>query len=781
MQWLKYSAAVALAGIWLAACSGDKSQEADAPVVDDDVVRGDDDYVPDRSIPDEPLNTDNTMSEEKNQFGAFYAPLTYEASPAIEPYELPLDSSQVTNYETVVTMLGLEGMTGPLEEHGFVVIPYGEVEDIAEPYSALKDLDVPYFVTVDTWLHLYHVQFDELLKTLEEEIFYDDIVIVTDALCARAEAVFEESDGVLKEAARRNVAFLRIARELFVVADDPDSQPASPVPDYVADYVAQELKLIEAHAGFADSPLFIYKEDYSQYVPRGHYTRSERLKSYFKGMMWYGRLAMLLLGGEPACEFDSCPALIPPEDADIQTVQALLLTLDLAGVDAAGEKAIDRWERIYQATSFFVGAADDLTWYEYMETISSVVGDQVALEVLADEETLFDIRADLALKRSPQIYGGTGGQVIIVSPGEPITPDMLDKLLTKTKGFRFMGQRFIPDSYIMGRLVSPGAGGLAEDGSADAFTAVPTDVGIVRGFPRGLDVMAVMGSTRARHWLTELKDDRYTKYDETFAEMADFLESQTDEQWHANLYWGWLHAVRTLLAPASQGNQTFMQTDAWVDKSLNTALASWAELRHDTILYAKQSYTPGFTTSVPPPPPPGYVEPNAAFYASLLSLNEMTRVGLESMGMLPQEAAARLQALSSVLGRMLDITLVELQGLPLEEADGYFIDGLADTLDTVVAGVEEAGVKTTMVADVHTDQNSKKVLEEGVGYVELLVAAYRLPDGTIALGAGPVLSYYEFKHDMSDRLTDEKWRDILAGTEDEMPPAPEWTAAYRVE
>ena len=33
-----------------------------------------------------------------------------------------------------------------------------------------------------------------------------------------------------------------------------------------------------------------------------------------------------------------------------------------------------------------------------------------------------------------------------------------------------------------------------------------------------------------------------------------------------------------------------MQSDAWLDKQLNTSLGSWTELKHDTILYAKQAY-----------------------------------------------------------------------------------------------------------------------------------------------------------------------------------------------
>ena len=764
-------------------CGGSGNE---TPIPGDDAVMEDalfeEDYQPPRQqTPDEPLETENSMSSEKNQMSMYYAAQPFEANPSIEPYELPLAEEDISNFDMVAGMLGLEDKKDLLLGNGFVVVPYGEAEDIAAPYAALKDLQIPFFVTADTWLHLYHVQFDELLKTLEEEIFYADIVAVTDALLAEAEALYASSDGLLKEAALRNVAFLSVARQLFIISDDPSSEPASGVPDYIAETVEAELALIDKHGGFADSPLFIYKEDYSQYVPRGHYTRSEKLKSYFKGMMWYGRLTMLLKGGEPACEYDSCPALILPEDADAQTVQAFLLTLDMRDTEVGEGTAFEAWERIYQATSFFVGAADDLSYYEYLETLVTVVGAEPALALLVDEQNLFDMRADLALKRSPQIYGGTGGQVIIVGSSDDITPEMLEELLEKSKGFRLMGQRFIPDSYIMGRLVSPGAGGLAEDGDPEAFTAVSTDVGIIRGFPRGLDVMAVMGSERAAWWLSELKDARYTKYDESFADMSDFLAELNPEQWHANLYWGWLDVLRTLLVPAPEGSQTFMQTDAYVDKSMNAALASWAELRHDTILYAKQSYTPGFETSLPPPAPPGYVEPNAAFYASLLALNEMTLTGLEDMDLLPEEAKGRLQALSNVLNRMLEISIVELSGAPLEEADIYYIESLADTLDTVVAGVEEAGVKTTMVADVHTDQNSKKVLEEGVGYVELLVAAYRLPDGTIALGAGPVLSYYEFKHPMDDRLTDEKWRDILAGTEEGMPDNPEWTATYRAE
>ncbi|MGL1562999.1 DUF3160 domain-containing protein, partial [Vibrio parahaemolyticus] len=50
--------------------------------------------------------------------------------------------------------------------------------------------------------------------------------------------------------------------------------------------------------------------------------------------------------------------------------------------------------------------------------------------------------------------------------------------------------------------------------------------------------------------------------------------------------------------------------------------ASWAQLRHDTILYAKQSYTMTKERSAVnrPRPVQGYVEPVPEFYARLLTL-----------------------------------------------------------------------------------------------------------------------------------------------------------------
>jgi len=219
-----------------------------------------------------------------------------------------------------------------------------------------------------------------------------------------------------------------------------------------------------------------------------------------------------------------------------------------------------------------------------------------------------------------------------------------------------------------------------------------------------------------------------------------------------------------------------MQTSAWQDKELTTALASWTELRHDTILYAKQSYT-AMTTSMPPEKKPvvGYVEPVPEFYNRLLALTRMTNSGLGEMGVLDGSAKHRLENLDVILERLVEISSKELENEELTEDDYDFIKNFGDNLDGVIAGVEDKAKKTTIVADVHTDGNTGQVLEEGVGYVDLIVVAYKLPDGRILVGAGPVMSYYEFKHPMSERLTDEAWRDLLAASP---PEKPEWVSNF---
>ena len=703
-----------------------------------------------------PPSYDYDTENPKLLLAASYNPQKIHVDMKAPSYKLPLQTKKISNIESINNNFALtDGQLSFLEENGFVIIPYGHEGDIVKPYKDLKARGVPIFVTTDSVLHLYHIQFDEILKGVEEREFYGDITELSRAMMEKSESDYKAYDDDLKEAARRNTAFFAVPLKLL--------DPKAKIPKFVSDEVKEELDAIEAHEGFKQSVIFCYKEDYSQYVPRGHYTQSDTLKRYFKAMMWYGRMAFLLKGG------DEC--LLSEEDAKIATIQAFLISEDLKTVKVGGNTAQEIWNRIYAVTAFFSGTADDLTPYEYQGVMEDVFGSDFDFNSnkFTDDKKLLELKVELANMENPQIYGGTGDCTIL----PPFTPEKLDECLSLTKGMRFMGQRFVPDSYIFQNLVSPAVGMYVGDDAP--FTMVMTDGGPVRGFPRGLDVMAVLGSKRADEILEKEGDTEYAGPDTSYEIRQNMLKDEFrafgTSDWNRNLYWSWLYALKPLLIDFDEGYPTFMQTDAWKDKELQTSLASWAELRHDTILYAKQSYTPTLTsTQIPHQTKPvvGYVEPVPEFYVRMAALTKMTNEGLTGLNVLNQTEKARLEALEGALNRLVEISKDELENKELTEEDYAFIRNFGENVDAVVAGVDIVGKETTIIADVHTDTNSGQVLEEGIGHVNLILVAYKVPDSRIIIGAGPVFSYYEFKHNMGDRLTDEKWKEMLGKDPPEM-------------
>jgi hypothetical protein len=725
-----------------------------------------------------------------------YKPVAEDFEPAMPSYALPVDVTRATNYNDVKRFISGPEQRKLIAKNGFVVVDGGVIDDITVPYEQLRKNDIPIYVTADTPLHLFHIQFDETLKEIEETVFYGDIVAVTRALLKAMDEDYKSFQGDAKEAAKRNVAYFSVALKQF----DPDFEAAS----YVKDWVAWECEHIEKHEGLPlyetarERALFKIPEDYSQYKPRGHYTRSDTLKRYFRGMMWYGRMTFLMKGHEkfgpiiPPSE-----ALLDRESARIQTIQAALIAARCGGVKIFdGRTVCDVWDRIYAVTAFYAGFADDLTLYDYREALREVFGSSFEASDMGDEAKFANFLFELLKRKPPAIFSGTGGAAI--DPGgysghQFTSVQQLDNLLQYTMGFRFMGQRYIPDSYILGQLVSPGAGSIPGK-IPPRFTSVeiyderiqPDLCYTIRGFPRGLDVFSVFGSTRAEQHIVSFTDHEYPKYSEQVEKLRKEFGALTGEEWNRNLYWSWLYSLKTLVEERGKGYQTYQQTEAWLDRQLTTALASWSALRHNTILYAKQSYTPVFVgiTSVqpipqPPPPPKGLVEPLPEFYARILTTARMAYSGLKELEVLNDNSETRLASLVRMLETLCDICVRQVENEALTESDNEFLADFPEALKRAIGDVDEKGLKTTIIADVHSDLNTKQCLEEASGYVDYVIVAYKRAEGDVVLAVGPVLSYFEFKHPMKDRLTDETWQEML--NTGKVPERPGWIASYCIE
>lgn len=708
--------------------------------------------------------------------------------------KLPLSLRELRNLRQVQRKVALsDGDRDLLAKNGFVVtdelVPKVVYEDYVQFYQKLDELKLPIFITSDSVLHYFHVFFDTILMRLEEGYFHDDLRAMDTALLEASVKDHAASSGELKEAARRNMATFAVALELLAPTKGKGKGKgrASAVPEPVRKEVAAELELVAKHKGFAPSPLFHYKEDYSQYVPRGHYDRSEKLRRYFLAMMWHGRMTFLVKGspslakGASECKPDG---IISEPDARIQTLQALLLTKHYLESKLVQE----RWRRISTITTFFVGASDDLGFPEYLRALG--VTDPARFPPLTPETAGKLARAVLSLKAEPRIYSGLGDCQL--SP--PFDTASAQRLLARTKGLRFMGQRFTLDSWLMASIVSPYSGEYTGKRSPRPFTWVKTPIGReVRGFPRGLDVMALLGSKRARTLTRELGDADYSRFAARFAELEKSVLAQ-GERWYEDLYRSWLHVLQSLLVEPGSGYPSFMQTAAWQDKQLLTALASWAELRHDTLLYVKQSYTMAECEGEDEEKTiTGFVEPVPLLYARLATLlgvmerglaRHLTRTELKKI-----DVQFGLEEFKRMVAKLATIAHKQLANQRLSKREYEFIRDFGVSsetlLSTVVKGsgprsyqseVSADALKTTLVADVHTDGNTGQVLEEAVGYIRTLVVAYPTPGGKLMLAAGPVFSHYELKLPMAERLTDGAWRERLKSNP---PEEPGWTSSFR--
>jgi len=668
------------------------------------------------------------MSSISTEFGV-YVPYIVNVAPNVPNYTIKPDLGNVAN-RNLFQFTNKEREL--LAKNGFVVnqTKYKQVYDV---YNYCQEENIPIFVTTDSMLHVYHILYDYTLRILETNKLYDDLYKLNGTMLESAMSQYDRAtDPLAKKAVKRNLAYFTVASVLL--------DPSITIPAQVKDMVNAELNLIDAHERFDPSPIFEYDEDYSQYVPRGHYTRNEKLSRYFKSMMWYGRMAFRISPREGK------------EKAIDETLQAILLVSAIKNASIGGISTLSVWDRIYEPTVFFVGKSDDLNVYEYMGIMEKIYGpnyDFMSPDELADVTKIEAFIEEAKNYRSPMINS------TLVWEGEDIG--------VVTKGFRFMGQRFIPDSYMFQQLV--------DDKVTD------------RMFPKGLDILAIMGSDRAYDILTNVyKENRYPKYTEQIAKLKDAFANMDDEVWAQNLYWNWLYVLMPLLEQKDAGYPIFMQNVAWTDKNLSTALGSWTELRHDTILYAKQSYT--MKTSLPPTPQliKGYVEPNPELYARLASLTSFTREGLSDRGLLLQEFALKFKQLEDLLLSLKEISELELYNQPLSNDQYGQIVNIGKTLKSIVTFPPDVSSKIenqedesmAVVADVHTDPYSNQVLEEGVGYPMNIFVVVPV-DGELRITQGAIFSYYEFEWKMSNRLTDGEWQKKL---ESDPPVLPIWTGSF---
>jgi len=688
---------------------------------------------------------------------ATYEEVPVNISPKIPAYSVSQNLSNVTNASDFTFSDAAKNL---LVKNAFVVKPSYNNE-FFPLYESNRYSHTPSFITTDSMVHNYHLMFDFLLKQLEEQKLAAELKQLNANMLSESLNQYNSLKGTEWEnAAKRNVGFFAVGSKLL--------NSSVNIPSIVANEVNQELALIEAHQGIEKSPVMnigggqdtmidtpqgpqsleALKEDYSQYIPRGHYDKTEELKAYFKSMMWYGRLTFRM-------------------KSDDEVKSALLITLALNK-----ENNQNSWNKIYEPVNFFVGKSDDITYYQFKDLAEKVYGTNATIQsVSSDKNKLTFFINETKTLEPPQI-----NSMPIFNAA--IQPDREKEI----KGFRFMGQRFTIDAAIFQRLVTREVGPKGESCANAPFSDG-------RMLPKGLDIPSAMGSDEALNILKAQGETQHACYPENMSKMQTYLSGLPTENWTQNLYWGWLYQLRPLLDEKGNGYPSFMQNTAWVRKELNTFLGSWSQLKHDTILYAKQVYVELGAGGPEEKDDRGYVEPNPYVYARLASLLKMTNEGLEMRGLLTASMKDNLGKMEQLAMSLKTISEKELNNEKLTDEEYELIRSFGGQLEHFWLKVnkDELAFKQStsqrdylnenpaaIVADVATDPNGQ-VLKEGTGKISEIYVVVPI-DGKLRIAKGGVYSYYEFTWPMSDRLTDKKWRELLNSSQ--APALPSWTDAF---
>lgn len=629
-----------------------------------------------------------------------FALAALSASMAALASTAPVDLKGVANFKDFSSKVTLKkAHLDKLRQNGFVVYPSDD-QDLFWVIGNNDYFNIPSLITVDNALQLHHIFFDSTLRMVEEQKLVEDAKSLTKKMLLQSEKHYKAlKSTTLEKLALRNVAYFGVADRLLGSKDAllPEAK----------DIVAEELAKIEAHAGFKQCGVTGSDLDYSQFIVRGHYTKSPKLGTFFKAMMWYGTVPFSTRTSSGQPDLNS-------------TRQALLIVNDLE--DA---KAEPLWNKIYDITALYAGKSNRLTPSQY---------GSLAKKVLKNPA---DLSQDASVLEFIKLVEATPLPAIVAKRNEG-SPAGVYQL-------RFMGQRAIPDSRILQELCEPN----------------------LRPFPSPLDVFAVLGSPRAKA-IVDAQPNKWAGYKPTRDRLTQEFASLPASRWTDDLYWRWIGFLKPLAKPVPPSYPAFMQSSAWQDKSLSSALASLAELRHDTILYGEQSVAEMGDGDEEQPFAPGYVEPNVQVYRQIDEAAKTLAQELKKRGYAIPSVMDQLADYRKLLSFLITVSEKELAGKKLTKAEHLRIrklegdlESLNTTIQTIASNYQRlssADLDMALVADIHTAYG--QALTIAVGHADHLVAVVPI-NGKKYLARGAALSYYEFLVPMEKRMTDEQWKERL--------------------
>lgn len=641
-----------------------------------------------------------------------------------------------------------------INENGFVVTERLQKGSFGNQFEDIYHKDLPVFISSDAILHAFHSSYDKILKNTELYIIIDKLKSLLSGMRNNFSTLESKYDSQsdLKIMLKDLDVYLTIAHKLLTGNADPYFSENSTIINSLMNDIDGEQ--------FVERALFsetARKIDFSQFKPRGHYVDEyhPELADYFRTMMWFGKIELYLIAPNAFVK-------VPLTDVQRQIIISTLFTELLNSSDQR-----QNFEEIELMIKTFVGEQDNVTLPNIEEVLAESNID--GIDQLLDTLVVKDFQEVLKSK-------SFSGQKILsqILLHDPFSPDKIEP----ASAFMPFGQRFVIDSYVTGNVVY------------DRVSAK-------RMLPSTLDILFALGNDASAQLLkSEL--DTYN-YSSNLAALRYLIDSYEFDFWDNSIYNLWLNSIRSLNPPLTRNHlPQFMQTAAWWQQKMNSQLSSWTELRHDNLLYAKQSYTGGIVCSYPY----SFVEPVPEFFNSVSILAVNTLAKLKSVPSFPDWLIngfdEYFNKFSSVSDTLANIAQKEIDMTPLTEVEkGFLRRMLFNNPDLICGAPKHIGwypelyyqdfeqndlhKEDYLVADYHTAPTDEGgnyvgwVKHAGTGPIDMAIIVTKTPDNKEVTFVGPVSSYYEYTTTNFQRLTDDEWKDeylISNGTR------PNWTNNY---
>ena len=687
--------------------------------------------------------------------------------------DLNLSITGARYFDSIAIKYGLtEHEISLLEQNGFVVSERMRKISFGESFLEIFHKDLPVFVSTDAILHAFHISYDRILKDAELGFLIEKVKAFLLQLHSNQSLLFTKygSNPEMTKMLKDIDVYLTVPLKLFELNVNPyytdNNQTVSEILQFI------ETEQMDTYELFSDNCKVI---DWSQFKPRGHYVNDpmdpypNQLSQYFRVMMWLGRTELYLMAPEQGEGW--CP---PQTFSDVkrQIIDSYLIKelIDVSNV-------YNDYLEIENTIKIFAGDQDNVT-LDNLSYIKSALSFNDANELL---DSLAIVEFQDTLKNQSFAYQLILSQILF---NNPMSPDSI----IPASAFMLFGQRFVIDSYVTASVVFDRIQG-----------------GVCRLFPSLLDVLFSLGNSASAQLLLEELNTYH--YSTNLAALRYLIDSYDDEFWNANLYSNWLSIIRKLNPPQDRTNlPPFMQTAAFWQEKMNTQLASWTELRHDNLLYAKQSYTGGTICSYPY----SYVEPFPEFYQTLkeFAISASAKIQLINFSDIGKkiQITQYFTTLKNIMDTLVTISMKELSQEMLNSDEIIFLQNMIyfdasggsgttpykgwyarlfyndEFLINPESPFQNPGLMESdhLVADMHTIPTTCTgglvgwVKHVGTGPINLGVFVTPWNDGEQTAFIGPVMSYYEYTTDDFLRLTDQEWNDQYL----QSALRPEWVNIY---